>query len=83
MKPLASWTKDLIMRVEQLATWATTAHPPKIFWLSGFTYPTAFLTAVLQQSSRTNGVRTISMSGTTALYHKMIWTNHIFITDCH
>ena len=57
MKPLAAWTRDLVLRVEQLAKWAQTAHPPTIFWMSGFTFPTGFLTAVLQTSARQNSVR--------------------------
>jgi len=52
MKPLASWTRDLIQRVEQLEKWSSTAHAPHIFWMSGFTFPTGFLTAVLQTSAR-------------------------------
>lgn len=48
MKPLASWTRDLVQRMDQLEKWATTAHPPIIFWMSGFTFPTGFLTAILQ-----------------------------------
>jgi dynein heavy chain len=52
MKPLAAWTRDLIQRVEQLSKWAETAHPPNLFWMSGFTFPTGFLTAVLQTSAR-------------------------------
>lgn len=52
MKPLASWTRDLIQRIEQLAKWSETARPPHIFWMSGFTFPTGFLTAVLQTSAR-------------------------------
>uniref|UniRef100_W5N7B2 Dynein axonemal heavy chain 2 n=1 Tax=Lepisosteus oculatus TaxID=7918 RepID=W5N7B2_LEPOC len=52
LKPLASWTRDLVQRVQQFARWAETAHPPALFWLSGFTFPTGFLTAVLQASAR-------------------------------
>ena len=52
MKPLAAWTRDLIQRVEQLARWSETAHAPSLFWMSGFTFPTGFLTAVLQSSAR-------------------------------
>ena len=44
------------MRVEQFEMWASRARPPVIFWLSGFTFPTGFLTAVLQSSSRQNNV---------------------------
>lgn len=55
-KPLASWTRDLAVRVEQFELWASRARPPVIFWLSGFTFPTGFLTAVLQFSARQNNV---------------------------
>uniref|UniRef100_A0A9J7YNX9 Dynein axonemal heavy chain 2 n=1 Tax=Cyprinus carpio carpio TaxID=630221 RepID=A0A9J7YNX9_CYPCA len=60
LKPLASWTRDLCQRVEQFARWAETARPPVLFWLSGFTFPTGFLTAVLQSSARQNNVRLIN-----------------------
>lgn len=56
LKPLAAWTRDLVLRVEQFAKWAETAHPPTIFWMSAFTFPTGFLTAVLQTSARANAV---------------------------
>lgn len=62
MKPLASWTRDLVNRMEQLEKWATTAHPPTIFWMSGFTFPTGFLTAILQTSARQNSVSVDSLS---------------------
>ncbi|KAL8578353.1 Dynein heavy chain 2, axonemal [Nucella lapillus] len=62
MKPLAAWTRDLVHRVEQLAKWAQTAHPPTIFWMSAFTFPTGFLTAVLQTSARQNSVSVDSLS---------------------
>eukprot|EP00106_Octopus_bimaculoides_P014248 XP_014781690.1 PREDICTED: dynein heavy chain 2, axonemal-like [Octopus bimaculoides] len=56
LKPLSAWTRDLVFRIEQLNKWAQTAHPPTIFWLSGFTFPTGFLTAVLQTSARQNNI---------------------------
>ena len=56
MKPLGSWTRDLTLRIDQLSKWATTAKPPLLFWMSGFTFPTGFLTAVLQTSARGNQV---------------------------
>lgn len=55
LKPLGSWMRDLMDRCAQLQTWVDT-ELPKVFWLSGFTYPTGFLTAVLQTSARKNGV---------------------------
>ncbi|XP_062849650.1 dynein axonemal heavy chain 2 [Trichomycterus rosablanca] len=62
LKPLASWTRDLCQRVEQFACWAEKAHPPVLFWLSGFTFPTGFLTAVLQFSARQHNVSVDSLS---------------------
>lgn len=62
LKPLASWTRDLVTRVDQFSKWATTAHPPLIYWLSGFTFPTGFLTAVLQTCARQNNVSVDSLS---------------------
>jgi len=62
LKPLGAWTRDLVHRVEQIATWATTTHPPVLFWLSGFTFPTGFLTAVLQIAARKNNVSVDSLS---------------------
>lgn len=48
LKLLGSWTRDLVARVEHFAVWAETTHPPLLFWLSAYTFPTGFLTAVLQ-----------------------------------
>ncbi|XP_053425882.1 dynein axonemal heavy chain 2 isoform X8 [Nycticebus coucang] len=61
-KPLAAWTRDLAIRVEQFELWASRARPPVIFWLSGFTFPTGFLTAVLQSSARQNNISVDSLS---------------------
>nr|XP_028557519.1 dynein heavy chain 2, axonemal isoform X1 [Podarcis muralis]XP_028557522.1 dynein heavy chain 2, axonemal isoform X1 [Podarcis muralis] len=61
-KPLAAWTRDLGQRVEQFTRWATTAHPPVLFWLSGFTFPTGFLTAVLQAAARLNNISVDTLS---------------------
>lgn len=54
-KPLGSWMRDLASRCSQLADWSE-SELPKYFWLPGFTYPTGFLTAVLQTSARANGI---------------------------
>merc|ERR1712086_435323 len=53
LKPLASWSRDLIMRIQQLTMWAE-GSTPKVFWLAGFTYPTGMLTALMQTSARKN-----------------------------
>jgi dynein heavy chain len=55
LKALGTWTRDLIQRIAQFTTWID-AGPPKVFWLSGFTFPTGFLTALLQNSARKNQV---------------------------
>ncbi|XP_072006034.1 dynein axonemal heavy chain 2 [Engystomops pustulosus] len=62
LKPLASWTRDLAFRVEMFSRWAETAHPPVLYWLSAFTFPTGFLTAVLQSAARQNNVSVDSLS---------------------
>ena len=61
-KPLGSWTRDLIERIEQFSTWATTTRAPVLFNLGYFTFPTGFLTAVKQASARKNGVAIDSLS---------------------
>jgi dynein heavy chain len=53
LKPLASWMPDLVERIQQLDDWGN-IEQPKVFWLAGFTYPTGFLTALLQASARKN-----------------------------
>ncbi|CAH8839691.1 unnamed protein product [Trichobilharzia szidati] len=62
MKPLGSWSRDLAARVELFAKWARTAHQPKLFWIGAFTFPTGFLTAVLQTAARKNNVSVDSLS---------------------
>jgi len=55
VKPLGAWMRDLVQRVEEMNLWIQGTYP-KCFWLSGFTYPTAFLTAVLQTTARRNTI---------------------------
>ncbi|XP_040887758.1 dynein heavy chain 2, axonemal [Toxotes jaculatrix] len=62
LKPLAAWTRDLCQRVDQFAHWAETAQPPHLFWLSGFTFPNGFLTAVLQSSARQHNISVDTLS---------------------
>ena len=50
LKPLAAWIKDLQARINQLKVWAA-SQAPSVFWISGFTYPTGFTTALLQQTA--------------------------------
>jgi len=55
IKSLAPWVRDLDQRISQLQDWVANGAP-KVFWLSGFTFPTGFLTALLQTSARKNGM---------------------------
>ena len=55
LKPLASWSRDLLHRWAQLMDWCEKG-PPKVFWLAGFTYPNGFLTALMQTSARHSNV---------------------------
>jgi len=62
LKPLGSWTRDLVQRVDQFFKWAHTGSMPLIFHLSYFTFPTGFLTAVLQTSARSNSISVDTLS---------------------
>lgn len=55
-KPLAAWMRDLIERIEMFREWATNQRPPIIFWMSAFSFPTGFLTAILQTTARSNNI---------------------------
>ena len=41
LKSLPNWTNDLILRCQQLDKWSKYGRP-KVFWLSGFQFPTDF-----------------------------------------
>jgi len=47
LKPLSNWMQDLIERVMQFNSWGFKGQPA-VFWISGFTFPTGFTTALLQ-----------------------------------
>lgn len=51
LMPLGAWTKDLSKRVNFFRKWLEKGEPT-CFWLGRFTYPSSFLTAVLQRSAR-------------------------------
>ncbi|GFN88548.1 dynein heavy chain 1, axonemal [Plakobranchus ocellatus] len=51
LKPLAAWVTDLITRMEFINTWVDSGIP-KVFWISGFFFPQAFLTGTLQNHAR-------------------------------
>ena len=51
LKPLSSWMKDLILRMEFMSSWIYNG-PPATFWLSAFYFPQGFITACLQMYAR-------------------------------
>lgn len=51
LKPLSSWYKDLLQRLDFISQWEMNGVP-SIFWISGFYFPQGFLTAILQNYSR-------------------------------
>lgn len=51
LKPLASWMKDLALRVEFMREWLRHGHPTS-YWLSGFFFPHGFMTGALQTYAR-------------------------------
>jgi len=51
LKPLSSWIGDLKERVEFLNNWINHGTP-KVFWISGFYFPQAFITGTLQNYAR-------------------------------
>ena len=53
LKTLSSWMRDLVCRVSSFHGWIDVGLP-RCFWLPGFTYPTGFLTALLQTVARQN-----------------------------
>lgn len=51
LKPLGSWTNDLIERLNFIGKWLYEG-PPDSYWLSAFFFPQGFMTASLQTYAR-------------------------------
>jgi dynein heavy chain len=51
LKPLASWFRDYLRRVEFFKNWCEKGQPMS-FWLPGFYYPQGFMTGALQTHAR-------------------------------
>lgn len=51
LKPLSSWFKDMINRVNFIREWLDNTAPFS-YWMSGFYFPQGFLTGVLQAHAR-------------------------------
>ncbi|KAI8620571.1 dynein heavy chain and region D6 of dynein motor-domain-containing protein [Chytriomyces sp. MP71] len=51
LKPLASWVKDVKLRVDFLNEWLDHGQPSS-FWLPGLFFPQGFLTGILQNHAR-------------------------------
>eukprot|EP00746_Dinoflagellata_sp_MGD_P006891 gnl/MRDRNA2_/MRDRNA2_113587_c0_seq1.p1 gnl/MRDRNA2_/MRDRNA2_113587_c0~~gnl/MRDRNA2_/MRDRNA2_113587_c0_seq1.p1 ORF type:complete len:2479 (+),score=556.96 gnl/MRDRNA2_/MRDRNA2_113587_c0_seq1:117-7439(+) len=52
LKPLSSWTLDLVVRCDFFGRWFELGCSPVVYWISGFFFPQAFLTAALQNYAR-------------------------------
>jgi len=55
LKPLTSWIADLQRRVTFLKDWVEFGEP-NIYWISGFSFPQAFLTGTMQNAARRKGI---------------------------
>jgi dynein heavy chain len=55
LKPLGSWMKDLLKRIEFISSWLYKG-PPLSYWIPAFFFPQGFITATMQTYARKNQV---------------------------
>jgi dynein heavy chain len=55
LKPLGSWFKELVARVEFMDSWIKNG-PPDAFWMSAFFFPQGYMTAALQMYARSTRI---------------------------
>jgi len=56
LKGLLTWFLDLKARCDQLATWTEELNRPFCLWLPGLFNPTAYITAAMQCTARSDGL---------------------------
>jgi len=61
LKPLASWFKDMIKRIEFISGWLYHG-PPLSYWVPSFFFPQGFITATMQTYARKNAVAIDALS---------------------
>ena len=54
LKPLDSWIRDLVLRIDFISSWVRDG-PPKSFWVAAFFFPQGFMTATMQTYARSTG----------------------------
>lgn len=54
LKPLDSWIRDLVERVDFIGSWVRNG-PPQTFWVAAFFFPQGFMTATMQTYARATG----------------------------
>eukprot|EP00210_Caulerpa_lentillifera_P007994 g7633.t1 len=70
-KPLSQWKRDLSDHLLQLEEWIQGTYPI-MYWLSGFTYPTGFLIAVLQTYAREKSIPVDELSFEVVIMYQAI-----------